>query len=113
MRGFSVVADEVRKLGVNTEINARNISDNLNVVIKGIQEAQVISNEVSVSYNDILEDVDVFADSVSEITQGLEELSPSSKPLQMKLKVHQKISQKTQAALLNHLPELTGFPMRL
>ena len=74
-RGFSVVADEVRKLAGNTEINARNISENLNVVTKGIQEAQKISSEVSVSYNEILEDVDIFSDSVSEITRGLEELS--------------------------------------
>ena len=74
-RGFSVVADEVRKLAGNTEINARNISENLKVVIDGIREAQSISSEVSVSYNEILEDVDIFADSVAEITQGLEELS--------------------------------------
>lgn len=74
-RGFSVVADEVRKLAGNTEINAKNISENLKVVIDGIREAQNISTEVSVSYKEILEDVDIFADSVAEITQGLEELS--------------------------------------
>ncbi len=80
-RGFSVVADEVRKLAGNTEINAKNISANLKVVTDGIREAQNISADVTVSYNEILEDVESFADSVAEITRGLAELSEGTEEI--------------------------------
>jgi len=110
-RGFSVVADEIRKLAGNTGQNAKNISNNLKVVIDGIKEAQEISSNVTHSYNLMFNDMKDFSDGISQISHGLEEISAGTGEVDKSLSQLKEITNQVEASSIivkNNSSKISG-----
>jgi methyl-accepting chemotaxis protein len=77
-RGFSVVAEEIRNLSETTADNARTISATLNTMISGITSASQKSRATGETVNGIIREILDIADSLTQLTDSMHEMSVGS-----------------------------------
>ena len=77
-RGFAVVAEEIRKLSESTSENAKRIGKSLQSITDQIREALAASDQSYASYERISQDVEEFAQAMSEIAASMQELTSAS-----------------------------------
>jgi methyl-accepting chemotaxis protein/iron only hydrogenase large subunit-like protein len=77
-KGFAVVADEIRRLSESTRENSRNISQTLSNIISGITTTSKRSTDAGTIVNNMSEEINNFAATMSEIIDTLGELSAKS-----------------------------------
>jgi iron only hydrogenase large subunit-like protein len=77
-RGFSVVAEEIRNLSEKTAENARTISTTLNSMIAGITAASEKSKATGDTVTDIIKEILDVADSLTQLTDSMHEMSIGS-----------------------------------
>ena len=120
-KGFSVVADEIRKLAEASSENSRMISDTLKQVISGIFEASESSETASSVFKKISSEIDLFNESLTEISQTMNELKSGGTQILSAMgsltDVSQVIKENTghiliageeQGRLVNHLKNTSG-----
>ena len=79
--GFAVVADEIGKLADSTSENASRIESNLKRVTDEIARARTASETSDNSFTRIEEEVDGFADAMSEVSASMQQLSQGSREI--------------------------------
>ncbi|MDR0760067.1 MAG: methyl-accepting chemotaxis protein [Treponema sp.] len=80
-RGFAVVASEIRRLSETTRQNSRNIADTLTGIINGIQTTTARSTATDSLINAMSEEINNFADTMTELINSLGELSIGSREI--------------------------------
>jgi uncharacterized protein YoxC len=80
-RGFAVVAGEIRRLSETTRQNSRNIADILTSIINGIQTTTARSTATDSLINAMSEEINNFADTMTELINSLGELSVGSREI--------------------------------
>jgi iron only hydrogenase large subunit-like protein/uncharacterized coiled-coil DUF342 family protein len=80
-RGFAVVAGEIRRLSETTRENSRNIANTLTGVIEGIKETTTRSSETDTLINTMAEEINGFAQTMTELINSLGELSVGSQEI--------------------------------
>jgi len=74
-KGFNVVADEIRRLSETTRENSRNISKTLSNIIMGINTTSKRSGDAGSLINDMSNEINGFAGTMTELIDTLNELS--------------------------------------
>jgi ABC-type transporter Mla subunit MlaD len=77
-KGFAVVADEIRRLSESTRENSRNISQTLSAIIAGINTTSKRSGDAGILINDMSDEIDGFASTMTELIDTLAKLSLES-----------------------------------
>ncbi|MDC7218445.1 MAG: bacteriohemerythrin [Spirochaetales bacterium] len=80
-KGFAVVADEIRKLAEDTSVNAGRIASSLNSTTEKISLATRAGNESEESLNVINKEVELFSQTLQEVTSSMDELSLASQEI--------------------------------
>ena len=91
-KGFAVVADEIRRLSVSTGENSRNISQTLSAIIAGINTTSKRSDDANILINDMSEEIDGFAGTMTGLINTLSELSDGSSEITASLVALQEIT---------------------
>ena len=76
--GFAVVADEIRRLSETTRENSSNISQTLSNIIKGITVTSRRSNDTNNLINEMSDEINGFAGTMTELINTFGELSAGS-----------------------------------
>ncbi|MDR3168069.1 MAG: methyl-accepting chemotaxis protein [Treponema sp.] len=79
--GFAVVAGEIRRLSETTRENSRNIANTLTGVIDGIKATTTRSSETATLINTMAEEINGFAQTMTELINSLGELSIGSREI--------------------------------
>lgn len=77
-KGFAVVADEIKKLAETTGSNVKNISMNLKSILGKIEQNAKTSEETGQVMKKIFSGITEITDAISELIQGMIELSAAS-----------------------------------
>lgn len=80
-KGFSVVAGEIRKLSETTELNAKNISNNLSMIISNIENAYTTTLKANTSIKSMSLGVQDVSDSMNKIISSIGEMSSGTKEI--------------------------------
>jgi methyl-accepting chemotaxis protein len=80
-RGFAVVAGEIRRLSETTRENSRNIANTLTGVIDGIKATTDRSSATDTLINTMAEEINGFANTMTELINSLGELSIGSREI--------------------------------
>ncbi|MDR2211098.1 MAG: methyl-accepting chemotaxis protein [Spirochaetaceae bacterium] len=80
-RGFAVVAGEIRRLSETTRENSRNIGHTLTDIIDGIRETTTRSSATDNLINTMAEEINGFANTMTELINSLGELSIGSREI--------------------------------
>ncbi|OQY37002.1 MAG: hypothetical protein B6229_09010 [Spirochaetaceae bacterium 4572_7] len=78
-KGFSVVADEIRKLAESTGDNSTKINESLNIIVKKIEDALMVSNDSNKAFESVNIEVIDLTNSLHEIASFMTEMSTGSK----------------------------------
>ncbi len=70
-RGFSVIAQEIKKLANATASNIENIESNLDLFIESINKSSSANEKTSVSYNEMISDIEQAAGNLEEIAKQM------------------------------------------
>jgi methyl-accepting chemotaxis protein len=73
-RGFSVVAQEIRKLAEASSSGSRTITENINQVVKDIEDASEASGEMGRNFEAVFAEVNHVSKSLTQIHQNLQEV---------------------------------------
>jgi iron only hydrogenase large subunit-like protein len=77
-RGFAVVSGEIRRLSETTRENSRNIANTLTAIVDGIKITTARSSATEALINAMAGEINGFADTMTELINGLGELSLGS-----------------------------------
>jgi len=77
-KGFAVVADEIRRLSESTRANSVDISKTLKSIIEGINVTSKQSDETDKCIVEISEEINVFAQVITDIINTFSKLSEES-----------------------------------
>ncbi|MCL2792413.1 MAG: methyl-accepting chemotaxis protein [Spirochaetaceae bacterium] len=77
-KGFAVVADEIRRLSESTRENSRNISQTLSNIIAGINISSKRAGDAGSIINEMSNEINGFAGTMTELIDTLGELSAKS-----------------------------------
>jgi methyl-accepting chemotaxis protein len=80
-RGFAVVAGEIRRLSETTRENSRNIANTLTGIIDGIQITTARSSATDTLIGTMAEEINSFAETMTELITSLGELSIGSREI--------------------------------
>jgi Na+-translocating ferredoxin:NAD+ oxidoreductase RNF subunit RnfB len=83
--GFAVVAGEIRRLSETTRENSRNIANTLTGIIDGIKATTSRSSETDNLINTMAEEINGFAQTMTELINSLGELSIGSREITIAL----------------------------
>jgi iron only hydrogenase large subunit-like protein/uncharacterized coiled-coil DUF342 family protein len=80
-RGFAVVAGEIRRLSETTRENSRNIAHTLTGIVDGIKETTARSSATDLLIGTMAEEINGFANTMTELINSLGELSIGSREI--------------------------------
>jgi iron only hydrogenase large subunit-like protein/predicted nucleic acid-binding Zn-ribbon protein len=80
-RGFAVVAGEIRRLSETTRENSRNIAHTLTGIVDGIKETTARSSATDALIGTMAEEINGFANTMTELINSLGELSIGSREI--------------------------------
>jgi methyl-accepting chemotaxis protein len=80
-RGFAVVASEIRRLSETTRENSRNIAHTLTGIVDGIKETTSRSSATDTLIGTMAEEINGFANTMTELINSLGELSIGSREI--------------------------------
>jgi methyl-accepting chemotaxis protein len=83
--GFSVVAGEIRRLSETTRENSRNIAATLTAIIDGIKVTTARSSATDTLIGTMAEEINGFANTMTELINSLGELSIGSREITIAL----------------------------
>ena len=95
--GFAVVADEIRRLSEDTRENSRSISQTLSNIISGITTTSKRTGDTGNLINDMSDEINSFAGTMTELIDTLGELSLESSGITNSLKTLQNHSSAVKA----------------
>lgn len=78
-KGFAVVSDEIRKLAEDSAAQSKNISANLNAIVKSIQEIVSATSHAEDSFSQMVKDISTSQDLVAQITLSVQEQNEGGK----------------------------------
>jgi Na+-translocating ferredoxin:NAD+ oxidoreductase RNF subunit RnfB len=84
-RGFAVVAGEIRRLSETTRENSRNIAHTLTGIVEGIKETTSRSSATDALIGTMAEEINGFANTMTELINSLGELSIGSREITLAL----------------------------
>ncbi|MDA3956334.1 methyl-accepting chemotaxis protein [Oceanispirochaeta sp.] len=124
-KGFSVVSGEIRKLAVAASENSKMITTRLKDIISNISRASVSSEESSTMFNKVTNEIDLFSESLAEISQTMNELKSGGTQILSAMGSLTDVSQiikensgqildtsKNQELLVNHIDEASSSVSR-
>jgi methyl-accepting chemotaxis protein len=84
-KGFAVVAGEIRRLSETTRENSRNIAHTLSGIVDGIRETTTRSAATDSLIGTMAEEINGFANTMTELINSLGELSIGSREITLAL----------------------------